>query len=409
MSIRTLFLYLIGQRQAIVEVASHRQALGIGLLLVLSAALAREYDGADLLSQPWHLLLPLVASSGAAFLLFIVVLIADWKRTRIPAVKGNPLFLSILSLFWMTAPLAWLYAIPVERFLDPVGATRVNLTLLAVVSLWRVALMIRAIHVVLGWRLLQATSIVLLFASGLAAVLSHVTQLAIIGPMGGFRNVSESETLIADIAGYVACFSTLLVPLSWLGVYRLCMAESQADSPALVLAVRPRRSALGLWLLAVASVAIWFVVLPQTQREQRLRTSVEHLLAAGRIGEALQIMSAHEPEEFPPHWDPLRPTRDIWRGDLPMLLEIMKVIARDAPAPWVRTLFLNRFEGNLARLHDLSRGQEMPDIVKLLDTLPEGVALEKTLRSTLEQPDDEWSKARKDELLRLLNQERKLR
>lgn len=408
MSIRTLLLYLIGQRQAILEVASNRQSLGIGALLVLSAALAREYDGADLWRAPWHLIVPVAASSGAAFLLYVVVLIADWKKTCRPLTRGNPLFLSILGLFWMTAPLAWLYAIPVERVLDPVGATQMNLAFLAIVSLWRVALMIRAIQVVLGWRFMQATSIVLLFASGLAAALSHVTQFAIIGPMGGFRNVSDSELLIADVAGGVACISTLLVPLSWLAVYWLCIRGQRTDSPPPALVVEGRHSTLGLWLLAVASIASWFIVLPHTQCEQQLRISVEDQLAAGKIAEALQIMSAHEQDEFPPHWDPLRPTRDLFHGELPMLLKIMKVIAKESPAPWVRVLFLDRFEKNLAKLYQLrTRGEEIPEIVALFDALPEGAALEKSLRNALQQPDDGWHKEWKDELLRMLNHQRK--
>ena len=39
-------------------------------------------------------------------------------------------FRSFLNLYWMTAPLAWLYAIPFERFLSPADATTANLALL---------------------------------------------------------------------------------------------------------------------------------------------------------------------------------------------------------------------------------------------------------------------------------------
>lgn len=50
------------KRHAILELAANRQAIWLGLLLVLSADFAREYDGEDLLREPWRLALPLFAS-----------------------------------------------------------------------------------------------------------------------------------------------------------------------------------------------------------------------------------------------------------------------------------------------------------------------------------------------------------
>ena len=44
MTIRTWLLFLIGNRQAILELAADRRALWVGLLFVLSAGFAREYD-----------------------------------------------------------------------------------------------------------------------------------------------------------------------------------------------------------------------------------------------------------------------------------------------------------------------------------------------------------------------------
>jgi hypothetical protein len=55
MQVRTIFLYLIGNRQAILDIAADRRWLGIGALFVLSAGLAREYDQEDLVHEPWFL------------------------------------------------------------------------------------------------------------------------------------------------------------------------------------------------------------------------------------------------------------------------------------------------------------------------------------------------------------------
>lgn len=58
MTITTILKYLCGNRQSILRIAASHDAIWVGGLLVLSAGLAREYDGEDLWHQPWHLLLP---------------------------------------------------------------------------------------------------------------------------------------------------------------------------------------------------------------------------------------------------------------------------------------------------------------------------------------------------------------
>jgi len=63
MGIGTLLRYLIGDRKAILAIAGSRHSLWIGFLFVLSAGLAREYDGEDLLHEPWHALIPLARRS----------------------------------------------------------------------------------------------------------------------------------------------------------------------------------------------------------------------------------------------------------------------------------------------------------------------------------------------------------
>src|SRR5262245_52840095 len=105
MRVRTLFLYLIGNRQAILDIAADRRAIWIGALFVLSAAFAREYDGKDLMREPWHLLVPLGASLVASFALFLVAFAGLFEREQHPPFL--PAYRSFLALFWMTAPLAW--------------------------------------------------------------------------------------------------------------------------------------------------------------------------------------------------------------------------------------------------------------------------------------------------------------
>src|ERR1700751_1245326 len=126
MGLVTLLRFLIGDRAAILQLAGSRWTLLIGLLFVLSAGFAREYDGEDLLHEPWHLLLPMAASLVSSFLLYCILYgFSTFNRQDGPSFFAG--YRSFLSLFWLTAPLAWLYAIPYERFLDPLPATQANL------------------------------------------------------------------------------------------------------------------------------------------------------------------------------------------------------------------------------------------------------------------------------------------
>src|SRR5207245_4538618 len=76
---------------------------------------------------------------------------------------------TFMAAFWMTAPIAWLYAIPVERFLDSYHAAQANIALLSIVSLWRVLLMSRVLAVLFEIHFLRALGWVL-FAAPLEVI-----------------------------------------------------------------------------------------------------------------------------------------------------------------------------------------------------------------------------------------------
>lgn len=78
MSSKTLAQFLIGNREAILRAASCPSALWVGLLFVFAAGIAREYDGEDLLHEPWHLLIPLAASLVSSAVLFLLVRWIAW-------------------------------------------------------------------------------------------------------------------------------------------------------------------------------------------------------------------------------------------------------------------------------------------------------------------------------------------
>src|SRR6266478_2275081 len=304
MSIGTLFRYLIGNRDAILTIAADRRYLGVGFLFVLSAALAREYDGKDLLHEPWHLLIPVGASLAASLLLSLLVLSLTFRH--LSGVWGfMQLYLAMLGLFWMTAPLAWIYAIPFERFMTPVEAMRANLWCLAVVSLWRVLLMIQVIHVLTGCGWFTALAVVMFFADVVAFVAGVLIPMPI--PlflyMGGVR-ITPEMAFVRHVKADLLFWGGSSLPV-WIIGYVVAVARAKGNLPvaSLNLSVATSKNT-GLWILAVASLAIWLPILPFTQREQLLKTQVENAMEEGRVADALTAMSAHRQDEFPPHWEP---------------------------------------------------------------------------------------------------------
>ena len=290
MRLRTLPLYMIGNRQAILEVASDPRAVWVGLLFILSAGFAREYDAADLWREYHPLFTPLAVSVVASFLLFLVAcgsmyLYRDQAGTRPPFWQA---YQSFLALFWMTAPLAWLYAIPYERFLSPVDATAANLWTLAVVAAWRVVLMARVIAVITGRRIITSFFLVMVFASGTALVAAAVVPpVEIVGFMGGVdvpevteeerlvnrtidpsqpqspegtRTLSEREVLVREVAGWVRLVGFCSAPL-WLvgGLIAFFASKPAWRVPAAI--PEPLPPARGMWVLAIVSVVIWLPII----------------------------------------------------------------------------------------------------------------------------------------------------
>jgi hypothetical protein len=286
MRLRTLPLYLIGNRQAILEIASDSRAIWLGLLFVLSAGLAREYDAEALVREPYFVMIPVAVSTIASFLLFLVAcgpmyFYRESAGTRPPFGEA---FQSFLGLFWMTAPLAWLYAIPYERFLSPVDATRANLWTLAVVAAWRILLMARVIAVITGRRMLTSFFLVMVFASATAfAAAAVVPPVKIVSFMGG-ANVPEvteqerlvnraidpsqpqtpagvqpqtdREVLVREVAQSIRLLAFCSAPL-WLigGVIAFFVSKPVWRVPAAP--PEPLPTARAVWVLAAVSIAVW--------------------------------------------------------------------------------------------------------------------------------------------------------
>jgi hypothetical protein len=338
MGIGTLLRYLIGDRAAILTIGRSRQALWMGFLFVLSAALARDYDGEDLIHEPWHLLLPPAASLASSFALFTLAYgVAAFKGASWSTFFPN--YASFLGLFWMTAPLAWLYAIPYERFQSPVDAMRLNLITLGVVAVWRVALMVRVLMVILNYSVAQALFLVLLFGDAIALLLIRTLPFPLIDLMGGIR-LTERDLFLRDVALTVALVGGCSLPVWGVGAPVLLFYSR----PVWQVGRPPMAGGGSLRWLALASVLVWAAVLPWTQAEQIHKWRVEKAVTEKRFPEALAEMSRLNRSDFPPGWDPppRRFNLEIDHDDFVGLLEEMARCEAPGPAEWVREAYLEK-------------------------------------------------------------------
>jgi len=368
----TLIQYLFGGREAILRVARSPQALGLGLVFVLAAGFAREYDGEDLLHEPWHVLIPLAASLASSALLYLLVCGVAVRRgaAEPPALRG---YLDFLGLYWMTAPLALLYAIPFERLLSAPDSVRANLYLLGLVAAWRVLLMIRVVSVIYNASFLAALFVVMLFADTLAGLILVATPLPMVSMMGGIR-MSESESALYQIVWNLRVLTVITWPVWAIGAATVA-ARRQPEWRYVPATGESRHVASHLWALGAAALLAWVFVLPLTQPEQQLRRSVERDLRAGRIAEGLATMSAHQRADFPPHWDP--PPRIAYREPKPDILLLQEELEASSVAPWVREIYDAKF-GNWLRGDDdyMGRwreleGRELERQIELIERSPD--------------------------------------
>ncbi len=365
--------YLFGQAEAIRGVAASWSALWTGIALVLVTSIARNYDQTLLSEKPFLWIYgPLLFSlvSGTWLYLAVYVLCARRRMSAPggpkPAVDGG--WLSFMGLFWMTAPVAWLYAIPVERFLDSVTATRANVALLALVSLWRVLLMARVLQVTTRAPFFMALFWVLFAASVEVVVLFFFGDgftKAIMASMGGMRNSPEEEILritMSNAFGLAFCLApvALIVSLAW--------------RPRELLQPLPRPVADRMcWGGLAVTASVWVALAVMPQRELANTVAVERLMAAGRAREALDFLAARQPGDFAPARPlPPRPFERTVFSELPACFGAVQA----SDPTWVRALLLSKLDAMMSHMGRRwsrsaanaaqHRGEQVEDIVSSL-------------------------------------------
>lgn len=290
MSAKDLLRFLVGDRAAILRIAQCRSALWLALAFVMLAALAREYDQEYLVVAPWYLVIPPAASFLVASMLYLVLRgTLGWR-----GVDGDPpqndAFRQFVALFWMTAPLAWCYAIPYERFLSEVDATVANLWSLCLVSVWRVLLITRVISVLFTATVASTFVAVLLVCAVVALLAIQALPFPIIVVMGGV-NPDAAEQAVRGAAVFVGGMSLVAIPVCLLALF--ARALRRPGVPYLSLP-RPVDSnchvAKGAWRIAWIGFGVAIVPLVMAQREQRISYQQNEQLVAVREAEKTEYM-----------------------------------------------------------------------------------------------------------------------
>ena len=336
----TLPAYLIGSRRAILAVASSRSSLLISVTFVISAGLAREFDGENLVYEPWHILRPLGASFVTGSILFLILSQATSNR-RIDEDDATPrlnvTYRSFLSLFWMTAPLAWLYAIPYEQWMDPISAIKLNLWTLLAVALWRVAVIVRVTTVIYGIATWRAFFLVMLFADIVAFGAMMIAPRPVIDMMGGLQ-YAERDRLLMDISLSVMVLAVLTAPVWFIGaIIAGCRLKPRfPETPT----DNAHQSTRPLQIIAIASVLMFIPLLIRFQPQQMRRHHAESLLHEDKVKEAFDFIAQYTQDDFPPSWNP--PPRHGYREPGPSLRTVRDTMREHWPPDWFADVYMQK-------------------------------------------------------------------
>ena len=290
---KDLFLFLTGNRGAIERVAGSWWSLLIGAILVLSGGIARNYDHLDLLRDPEWIYGPIVASIITSLIVFSFVKIYLRLNKSPKPVKWRQYF-SFLCLYWMTAPCAWLYGLPVEAYTDLLTATKWNIVFLVVVSVWRIVLMTRSLTVLTqaGY---TASLLAVLFPSAIIMCVGGFFKgLALVGIMGGVRLPPHNDLLRH------ATEATVFMSF-WLAIFTLLFAllfASQLKRARMPLPWRVERPPVSTLVTALVALFVWAGVSYPRQQQVQRNHHLNRLIETEQFSEAVQYASQFEKKDF---------------------------------------------------------------------------------------------------------------
>lgn len=181
-----------------------RRHFYLGLLGTWGAGVGRYWD---------HPHAELAQRLGLGSLGYIVVMSALLWAVFRPVTGPRTEFWNFFTFVSLTSFPAWLYAIPVERFMSIDAATNVNIWFLAIVACWRVALLVRYARTVLGLTAWPVTVCSLLPLTAIIVLLATLNlEHAVFDVMGGLRQTTPGDGAYMVII-ILSALSVVLAPL----------------------------------------------------------------------------------------------------------------------------------------------------------------------------------------------------
>jgi hypothetical protein len=333
----SLLGFLVGHRDSVRNVLELNHGIAVAAALVFTASLAREYDAVSLAHRPWDLLGSFAASIVLCTILFLVVNVCLWMVSRRSdnLVQDYRIF---LTGYWMTAPLAWLYAIPVETFASEVDSVRFNLAALSIVSIWRVLLFSRVLSILyaipfyssLLWVL--APCMVIAFGFLLSAIMPMVSI------MGGIR-MTETQTIVFNYQNKlleILFFSAIPVLILFLTSFPVLIRYPSPHEP---IAQTHRQTGITFWAVPCLVFALLLVGCYHFQPKYWRSTKIDALLTAGRFSEAIALLRTCGPDTLPISWDP-PPRFSSRETPQPEMVGLLEALIETQSETWINDSLL---------------------------------------------------------------------
>ncbi len=351
MPLSRILRYLIGDADAIHAMARDKSAIKYGLLFVLFAGVAREYDQESLFYRPGLFLAPLIASIILALMHFGYLRV----KYRPKDVNGLSGFRCYLGLFWMTAPLAMFYALPVEYFFDALTALKINTALLAIVASWRVILYARVMSITLKQPFWLMLCEILWGGCVLVLVIGALFSFSLTDVMGG--SVHSQET------AFKSNTLSLTTEVSfWLGWVMFAVQFKKGNRPRTAFPPPEQASpfrfsiAMALFLLATSMLLL---------RQPSLYRSAElNYLIRTDTEKGMDFMAAHSPQDFARTW-PLPPAGRSQRINLFEAVQMLEQLKPHHPA-WISEEILDYVDRYLDGTPRFLHPWQLTELIALL-------------------------------------------
>lgn len=204
------FIFFRSNTQELAEF--DKRYLVLGLLLVWLAGVGRHWDDAEA---------SMLQASGIGSIVYVLFLSGYLWLFLLPLKPVGCRDWQILTVVCMTAPPAFLYAIPIERWMNLEMSHVVNLTILGIVAVWRVALFL--FYLIRGAKLHWWHSLVgVLLPLSIIVIIAGVLALAasITDGMAGTRAPQSNPVRsVAEIMGTLSAFA--FIPLLTAYIYSI--------------------------------------------------------------------------------------------------------------------------------------------------------------------------------------------